>query len=377
MKKIAIDCVSLLSPKTGIGRYAYENAKRLSKFKEYEWRFYYGFFSKKLYGSENGISKIKSLMTKRSFLKKAAKKSLVLYTKYLYNRKFDLYWQPNYIPDPVVKSKKCVVSVHDFSFILNPSWHPKERIEFFNDNFFKNIKRADRIITGSHYSKKEVMEFTGFREDRIEVIYHGVDYEIYKRYPKSVLEEFKKKYALADKFFLFVGSVEPRKNLSYLIRAYLNLPRFIKDEYKLLIIGFKGWENEEIRNMMKKEKENIRYMGFLSDRELALVYNLASLFIYPSLYEGFGLPPLEAMACQTPVIVSNSTSLPEVCADAALYADPSDENDLIKKIIDFVNDERMRRDLAQKGYNRAKLFSWDKASIKHLEVFEKELKEDL
>ncbi len=376
MKKIAIDCISLLSPKTGIGRYTYENAKRLIEYKEYEWRLYYGFFSKKLYGKENGITRVKSLMTRRSFLKKAAKKSIVLYTKYLYNQNFDLYWQPNYIPDPVVKSKKCVVSVHDFSFILNPSWHPKERVEFFDKYFFKNIKRADRIITGSNYSKKEVEKFTGFEKDRIEVIYHGVDHKVYKEYPKEILEGFKKKLSLPDKFFLFVGSVEPRKNLSYLIKAYLELPKFIKNEYKLLIIGFEGWENKDIKKMMEKERDNIFYMGFLSDIKLAFIYNLASLFIYPSLYEGFGLPPLEAMACKTPVITSSVSSLPEVCKDGALYIDPLDESDLIDKILKFVDDEKLQYDLIEKGYNRSKLFSWDKASKKHLEVFEKELKEE-
>ena len=367
--------MSLLSPKTGIGRYTYENAKRLSEKKEYEWIFYYGFFSKKLYGGENGLTKVKSLMTKRSFLKKAAKKSLVLYTKYLYKQNFDLYWQPNYIPDPVVKAKKCVVSVHDFSFILNPSWHPKERVEFFEKNFFKNIKRANRIITGSSYSKKEIEKFIGFDSNKIEVIPHGVDFKLYRKYSKEILDKFKKTLSLPEKFFLFVGSVEPRKNLFYLIEAYLNLPKDVKREYKLLIIGFKGWENEEIKKMMEKERDNIRYMGFLSDRELSFVYNLASLFIYPSLYEGFGLPPLEAMACQTPVIVSNSTSLPEVCADAALYVDPYDPKDLVEKILKFVNEEKLQKELAQKGYNRAKKFSWENSCDRHLEVFEKELKE--
>ena len=371
--KIAIDCISLLSPFTGIGRYTYENAKRISQNKEYEWSFYYGFYTKKLYEGKNSVTKIKSIMTKNSFFKKAIKKILVLYTKYLYFKEFDLYWQPNYIPDLNVKAKKRIVSVHDFSFLHNPSWHPKERLDFFEKNFWSNIKKADRIITGSFYTKEEILKYLDFDPSKIEVIYHGVDHGIYKTYEQKTLEDFRQKFQLPKDFFLFVGSVEPRKNLLFLMRAYSKLPKEIKKKYKLLIAGFKGWENKNVKELLDKERENITYIGYISDLELAYLYNLAKIFIYPSLYEGFGIPPLEAMACKTCTIVSNRASLPEICKDGALYIDPLDEEDLIKKILILINDEKLQKEMIQKGYNRAKMFDWNRSAIKHLKVFEKEL----
>ncbi len=371
--KIAIDSIALLSSITGIGRYAYEISKRIEKSDEFDTRFYYGFFSKKLISKNSSYKHIKSSFLKNSLLKKAAKKALTLYTKNFYKKEFDLYWQPNYIPSPTVKSKRCIVSVHDFSFILNPSWHPKERIDYFEKNFFKNIKRADRIITGSNYTKEEIKKYISFDEDKIEVIYHGVNHSLYREYEKSLLEDFKKEKNLPERFFLFVGSVEPRKNLSYLLRVYLDLPSYIKKDYKLVIAGFKGWENEKIKELLKKERENIFYMGYLDDLHLAFLYNLAFCFIYPSLYEGFGIPPLEAMACKTPVIVSNISSMPEVCKDAVLYIDPKNEDNLRKELLKVIEDEKIREALIEKGYNRSKEFTWENSFRKHLEVFRKEV----
>ncbi len=371
--KIVIDCISLLSPFTGIGRYTYENAKRVSKDESCEWSFYYGFYSKKLYGGKNSITKIKSLMTKKTFFKKAVKKLLVLYTKYFCFKTFDLYWQPNYIPDLNVKAKKRIVSVHDFSFYLNPSWHPKERLDFFEKNFWKNIKKADRIITGSFYTKHEIEKYLKIDPLKIDVIYHGVDHNIYKEYDTKILEEFREKLRLPKEFFLFVGSVEPRKNLLFLMNSYSKLPKEIKRKYKLLIVGFKGWENEKVKELLDKESENILYIGYLSDIELAYIYNLAKIFIYPSLYEGFGIPPLEAMACKTCTIVSNRASLPEICAEGALYTNPLNEEDLIKKILKILENEKLQKELIQKGYNRAKNFDWEKSAMEHLEVFKREI----
>ncbi len=370
--KIAIDAVALLSPFTGIGRYSYEISKFLLK-EDFDIRFYYGFFSKKLINKESSYGKIKDSFFKNALLKRALKKVLFSYTKYLYKKNFDLYWQPNYIPSPFVKSKKCIVSVHDFSFVHNPSWHPKERIEYFEKNFFKNIKRADRIITGSNFTKKEIENILGIKEDKIEVVHHGVNHDLYRPYSKNILNTFKKEFNLPDKFFLFVGSVEPRKNLIFLLKVYLNLPKDIKREYKLIIAGFKGWENRQIKKLIEKEKNNIFYLGYLKDIQLAFLYNLAFAFIYPSLYEGFGIPPLEAMACKTPVIVSNSSSLVEVCENSSLYVDPKDEKSLKEAILKMIEDEKLREGLRERGYNRAKRFTWDKSAKEHIKIFKKEL----
>jgi glycosyltransferase involved in cell wall biosynthesis len=183
------------------------------------------------------------------------------------------------------------------------------------------------------------------------------------------LREFAAAHNLPGKFILAVGSIEPRKNLKNALLAYNSLPQAFKREYKFVLAGFSGWNNEEIMNSIRREKENIAYLGYLSDPDLAYLFNLASLLIFPSLYEGFGLPPLEAMACGTPVIVSNSSSLPEVCKDAAYYIDPLSVESIREGIVKVISDSELRSMLSQRGLDRAKLFSWDTSARKHLSLF--------
>lgn len=379
MKKILIDAVSLLSPLTGIGRYTYEISSRLQKLSvdKYEIFFNYGFHSKELYGlldkqttAEQKAKKLQSFIKKFPLLKKLSRSFYLFITKF-YKTEYNLYFQPNFIPNSNIKAKKLICTVHDFSFMLQPHWHTKELIDHYNKNFFKLIKKADYIITGSNFTKQEILDYMQIPEDKISVIYHGVNHELYKPYPQNELQETKAKFDLPKKFLLFVGSIEPRKNLLTLLKAYNLLTNDEKGELPLILVGFKGWENREIMQEIEKNRDFIRYLGFVSDSELAHIYNLATVFIYPSLYEGFGLPPLEAMACGTPVIVSSVASLPEVCGDAAIYVEPTDYIDIKNKILVIAKDEKLREELSQKSKAQAAFFSWEKSAIEHFEVFEK------
>ncbi|MDD5399887.1 MAG: glycosyltransferase family 1 protein [Sulfurimonas sp.] len=379
MKKVLIDAVSLLSPLTGIGRYTYEISSRLQKLSadKYEIFFNYGFHSKELYGlldkqttAEQKAKKLQSFIKKFPLLKKLSRSFYLFITKF-YRVEYDLYFQPNFIPNSNIKAKKLICTVHDFSFMLQPHWHTKELIDHYNKNFFKLIKKADHIITGSNFTKQEIIDYMQIPQDKISVIYHGVNHELYKPYPQNELQDTKAKFDLPKKFLLFVGSIEPRKNLLTLLKAYNLLTNDEKGELPLILVGFKGWENREIMQEIQKNRDFIRYLGFVSDSELAHIYNLATVFIYPSLYEGFGLPPLEAMACGTPVIVSSVASLPEVCGDAALYVEPTDELDIKNKILVIAKDEKLREELSQKSKTQAAFFSWEKSAAEHFEVFEK------
>jgi len=372
--KIIIDGIPLLSKLTGIGRYTYEISKELILNDEFDVEFFYGYHSKKLlHPSKNSeIKNIKSLLTKNQFIKKVARKILMLSSKII-SPKYNLYWSPNFIPINGIKASKIVTTVHDFSFYLHPQWHPIERLDYFNKYFLKNIKKTDWIITGSEFTKQEIIKYLKFPDEKITVIHHGIDKNLYKIYELNILTRTKIKFKLSDNFLLFVGSIEPRKNLLNLLKAYHILPDVIKKRYPLILVGFKGWNNDDIMKEIEKEKNNIRYLGYLSDEELAHIYNLASIFVYPSLYEGFGIPPLEAMACGTPIIASNVASMPEACANAAVYIDPYDYIDIANNIELLVKDENKMNSLIEKGLERVKEFTWEKSAKAHMKVFKKVL----
>lgn len=354
-----------MSALTGIGRYTYEVAKRIEKQQEFECNYFYGYYSKNLLHPLTGkdIKSLKSIIVKNRLLKKIARKVLTISSK-LFAPKFDIYWQPNFIPTDGIKAKKIVTTVHDFSFILHKDFHPKERIEYFEKNFFKYIAKSDMIITGSEFSKQEILHRLDIAEDKIKVIYHGIDHELFK-----VHENLDVGFKLPKKFIFSVGSIEPRKNLVGLLKAYNSLDSKIKDEYKLVLAGFKGWENSEIMELINKDKDNIHYLGFISDVELSYVYNLASCFVFPSFYEGFGLPVLEAMACGTPVVCSDTSSLPEVGGDAVIYCDAYDVNDIKDKIEQVLKDDKLQQEMIKKSLKRASEFSWEKSANEHIKVF--------
>ncbi len=378
-QKILIDGLSLLSPFTGVAKYTYENASRMREqySDQYEWFYDYGFHSKDLIQkdsvkeSETLLKKIKSIIVSNPLLKSVVRDILSSISA-VSSTRYDLYWQPNYIPKRV-KANKVVTTVHDFSFHVQPEWHPKERLKYFQKNFWENASASDWIITGSNFTKQEIMTYMDYPVDKITVIYHAVDHNIYKVYERSVLQKTKKNFKLPDNFLLFVGSIEPRKNLINLLKAYHKLSDNLKKIHPLVLIGFKGWENKEIMDEIEKEKSNIRYLGYVTDEELVHIYNLATLLVYPSLYEGFGIPPLEAMACGTAVIVSNVASLPEVCANAAEYVDPKNNSDITEKITLLLNNKKRRDALIIKGLEHVKKFTWERAAKEHMHVFEKVL----
>ncbi len=375
-KKIIIDAVSILSPFTGIGKYTYEISKELREEREFEWYYNYGYHSKKLYSPDNNskngsfAKKLKKIMTSNPYTKYLSREFFTQLTK-VFTRSYDLYWQPNFIPNPNIKAKKLITTIHDFSFYLYPQWQPAERVKYFNKRIWREAIKSDFLITGSNFSKAEIIEYFNYPEERIEVINHGIDHSIYKIYKEEELKELKIKYNLPKNYILFVGSIEPRKNLINLLFAYQKLPKEIKREIPLLLCGFKGWNNREIMNLIEKERKYIRYLGYLTDIELAGIYNLATIFIYPSLYEGFGIPPLEAFACGTPVISSNVSSLPEACGESALFINPNSPEDIKEKIIQLLEDKELRDEMRKRGLIHSQSFSWEKSAQKHLELFKK------
>ncbi len=377
--KIAINTKPLLSPLTGIGRYTDRLAWALSRLdRENEYTYYYGFFSDRLVlGSENNggppglinrpfrAAKVLKKIPVVGRMAKATKRALFELASQC--RSFDLYFEPNFIPESI-RSRRTVVTVHDFSCFINPKWQPKQWASYVQQTFPKKIKRADRIIVDSDFIKNEAVERFGFPEEKLIVIHLGVDGLVFKPYGPKELEAIKETYRLPERFILSACSIEPRKNLEGLINAYTRLDERIRKDTELIFVGFKGWRNKRINELIHTTG-GVRYMGYVPEDDLAKLYNLATVFTYPSFYEGFGLPPLEAMACGCPVVVSNTSAIPEVCGDAACYVDPHNIDDIAAGLARVLDDDAYRDDLVVRGLTRAGRFTWEKSAKEHIEVF--------
>lgn len=367
--KIVINAIPLLSTLTGVGNYTYHLATEFRRLKpDFDYTYYYGYFSKRLkfYPRDSRFLNFIKEITKKIPMISSYARSVNNKLSFWHLKRYDVYFEPNFIPLDI-KAKRKVTTVCDFSFYLHPEWHPKERVDYFSKNFFKRIGKSDFIITPSKFVEREAREILKIKDCKIVTIPLGYN-DLFKAMGK---EKIKNK--LYENYILFVGSIEPRKNLVSLLKAYLLLPEYIRKEFKLLLVGFKGWGNKEILELLDKLQGSVDYLGYVKNEELVDLYRGASCFVYPSLYEGFGLPPLEAMACGCPVVVSQVTSLPEICGDAACYVDPYDVESMAEGMHKVLMDEAMRQNLIKKGLERAKLFSWEKAAKEHLKVFDEVL----
>lgn len=278
---------------------------------------------------------------------------------------FDIYLEPNFIPLKNIKAKKLLVVVHDFSPYIHPEWHPEERVSYFKKTFWTEIKRADLVLVDSHAVKEEA-KYLGFAEEKLKVIYPGIDHRLFRPLPKEELESFKVRFNLPDRFLLFVGTLEPRKNLKTFLLAHALLPASLRERYPVILCGYSGWKNEDIKQMMGGT--NVKYIGYVSDKELAALYNLATLFVFPSLYEGFGFPPIEAMACGCPVLASDIPVFRETLKDLAFFADPKSPESFAQSLKYLLNNPEGLSCNTLAGIERAREFTWESAAINLLDL---------
>jgi len=278
-----------------------------------------------------------------------------------------LYHETNYAPFSF-DAGPMLMTVYDLSFLRHPEWHPPDRVKYLQKYFLKQIDQAEAIITISEFSKKEIVELLNVDPDRIYVTLLGVG--------QNFTPAKGKLQTLPNEYVLFLGNLEPRKNLPTLINAYRSLPARLRDRYPLVIAGAKAWQTNEIdrafRSLRKDEK--IILTGYVHQAQIPDLYRGASLFIYPSLYEGFGLPVIEAMACGVPVLTSNTTSLPQVVAEAGVQVNPTDETALRQAMAELLEDGDLRCKLSEKGLQRVKQFSWEKCARETLRIYENILK---
>ena len=284
----------------------------------------------------------------------------------LATRKSDLLFCPsNIAPIWLPKKTKLVITLHDVAYKTFPTSVSKIFFWYYSYLIPKNISRAEQIITISESSKKEILRYYPQAQGKINVIPLGISAEFH---PKEDIQK--------QRQILYIGSSNERKNLKGVIEAFFLLPDSLDLHLKIVTSSFKNLKiSIDTQTLIERAKKygKIHFVSGLSHEELVDEYNCSLGFIFPSFYEGFGLPPLEAMACGTPVIVSNSSSLPEICGDAALYIDPNNTKNMADTIIRLVENENLQQELRRKGLERVKHYTWEKAARKHMEVFEKVL----
>lgn len=295
-------------------------------------------------------------------------------------RKVDVFWSPHYnVPVLPIPARKRVVTIHDvyhlaFADTLSPFQKVYARIML---NLA--VRLSDAVVTVSEFSKQEIIKYTNCKPERIKVILNGVKQETVLLDYESVRMQY---HIPAGQYILFVGNVKPHKNLLTLLKAFRQLPEALYRDYQVVIVGKKEGMitgDTGVFALMDSDKdlaEKVSFTGIVEDQDLDTIYANASLFAFPSYYEGFGLPPLEAMVNGCPVVSSNASSLPEVCGEAALYFDPLDVDGLEKAITTVLTDREVALSLIEKGYARVKQFTWEKSGQSHSDLFEKLIKEN-
>jgi len=284
-----------------------------------------------------------------------------------------IYFFPNYTSWPLLFSKSVSV-IYDLSFEYFPQYVEPRNQKFLSDNVKKSAKHSTKIVTISKNSKNEICEFYKLPKDNVAIVYPGIDQSIFFKWPENEVEKIKARYGIFGKYILFVGNIEPRKNLKNLLLAYEKLDKTTRNEYSILLVGARGWLDDEIFEII----ERLRLAGnhiqqpndYVLDKDRAALYSGASLFVYPSQYEGFGIPPLEAMACGVPTITSDNSSLPEVVGDAAQLVSAESVTQLADAIQLLLADTKLRDDLIEKGFKQVDKFSWGCEAKKLLSVFE-------
>ncbi|MBX4205509.1 MAG: glycosyltransferase family 4 protein [Candidatus Doudnabacteria bacterium] len=273
---------------------------------------------------------------------------------------------------PFIHPKNSVITVHDIAYEFFPEAFPKFMLFYLKLTTRFGVRAAKKIIAVSESTKNDIVKQYHIDPKKITVVHLGVG-EGYKPLPYEQVQPVLDNFGLSfKKYILFIGTMQPRKNLVRLMEAYISLRQKHHLEEKLVICGRRGWLWEPILKKIKEVNlsDAIKFLDYVDDADLPALYNGASLLTLPALYEGFGLPPLEAMACGTPVVVSNISSLPEVVGDAGVLVDPNSVNSIAEGLLRVLIDKNLQNEMSKKGIEQAKKFTWSATARKTLEVLE-------
>lgn len=371
MLKILVDATALRSKPSGIGLYIYHLIDELSKLQKQENFELNIFYQPSVKNWIKGNLSAYQLLQKYSnlnclpipvsishLLATHAKTICSYFDQYLDSP--NLIHGTDHVVYPLPHALK-VMNIYDLTFIKYPQF-VNSRVKTYSQRVKECLQWTDLILTISESTKQDIIEYLGVKPEKIYVTYLASRYnKVPQIYPLEHLKPY----------ILFVSTIEPRKNITNLIAAFNHLKQTHKIEHKLVLIGQKGWRYESIFAAINNSpyQQDIHHLDYLSDDEVAAFYSQADVFAYPSIYEGFGLPVLEAMTLNTPVVTSNTSSLPEVVGDAAILIDPQDLLQIAEAILQVISNPHLRQILIEKGKERVKLFSWEKTAQETLKAY--------
>ncbi|MEN3110440.1 glycosyltransferase family 4 protein [Uliginosibacterium paludis] len=379
--KVALGVDVIRFPLTGIGRYAYELAKGLGQSEEVERLFFLsGRRLGRSFPSEPGVSPTTALSSLKRFVGRRfvehrcvldIYRSIndVLRVRALMNAEGAVYHGPNYyLP---AYDGPSVATFHDLSVLDCPEFHPPERVAYMRSELPVALERADVLLTISEHARQAVLAYSGFSPERVLAVPLAASSEFKPRTAKECAEVLVRFGLGFGRYVLYAGTVEPRKNLGRLLDAYEILPARVKNHFPLVVAGYRGWCSDEVHVRLQQAQSEgwAFYLGFVSASDLPVLYSGARIFAFPSLYEGFGLPLLEAMASGVPVVCSDSTSLPEVGGGYPLMCAPDDVDQLSHLLVRAIEDEPWRERVIPSGIAHAGSFSWERTVTGTLKAY--------
>ncbi len=291
----------------------------------------------------------------------------------LFSGPMDIYYGPNFVLPPLSKKVRKVVTIHDLAFLEHPEYAVPSLAAYLRQVVPEAVATADVVTTVSSEVSRTLVEHFQTPQEKLVVIPNGVAPYFRRITDPLLLNATRHKFELKHPLVLGVGTQEPRKNHAGLIKAFYHAQKKKHGPAMLALAGGQGWLYEETQKLVAELKleRKVRFLGRVTDLELITLYSMADVFAFPSFFEGFGIPPLEAMACGAPVITSNTSSLPEVVGDAALLVDPNDIAALAQAIQNVLENEQLRSELVQKGYRQAQKYTWDRSARRMLQVYQK------
>lgn len=366
--RVAFNATPLLSPLTGIGNYivhlaaALEASGTIDAYAFYGHRWARGWPQPPIAAAKARawrgavVRGLKPWVPFRRELRAAQQR--IVFARGLRRFAIELYHEPNYVP--LAFDVPVVLTVHDLSWVHFPQTHPGDRVRWLERHLPPALDRAAAVLVDSDFVRREVLAAFPVPPERVHAVHLGVDARFRPRTALATRVVLGGHGLRHGEYVLSVGTVEPRKNLRHVLAAYARLPQGIRTRYPLVVAGARGWQAHDLERDLARltDAGEVRFLGHVPSEDLPLLYAGAALFVFPSLYEGFGLPPLEAMASGVPVLVSDRASLPEVVGDAGVRLDPDDPEATTRHLAALLDDPAARTRLGERGRARAARFTW-------------------